>query len=385
MRERNDLPFSMDEYRARLARVRQRLVEEELDVMIVNTQENIYYLTGYTTTGYWTYQALLLPQDGEPMMVVRHFEAPNVEAYSWLDGYVSYHDNEDPIQVLKTTLAKAKLQDKRIGVEKDCQFVTIRHFERLLAALPEAKIKDCSGLIEGSRLVKSEREIEYIRKAAEIASISMAAAIQAVREGTTENDLAIEAYRASIGNGSEYIANPFFVAAGTRSGFAHATWSGGRIQKGDVVYFELAGCVQRYHAALMRTVVVGQPSEIIDKAAQAAINAVNGAIRTMRPGIMAGEVDQAAREVVSAAGLAECFRHRTGYSIGIAYPPGWTEGHIMDLKPGDPRMLQAGMVFHLPLVLLVPSVGGIGFSETVLVTKDGCEVLTKADRSLLVR
>jgi Xaa-Pro dipeptidase len=113
-----------------------------------------------------------------------------------------------------------------------------------------------------------------------------------------------------------------------------------------------------------------------------ALEAILGAIR---PGATSAAVDQAGRQIVEQAGLGKYWLHRTGYSIGVGFPPGWGEGHIFDLKPHDDRRLEAGMTFHLVPLLLIPDTGAMGFSETVLVTRTGCEVLTRIPRRLFVR
>jgi Xaa-Pro dipeptidase len=120
------------------------------------------------------------------------------------------------------------------------------------------------------------------------------------------------------------------------------------------------------------------------KAANAVLGALDALLAAVRPGVTSGEIDRAGRSVVEKAGLDQYWLHRTGYSIGIGFPPGWGEGHIMDLKPGDPRPLQPGMTFHTVPMIGIPGLGAIGFSETWAVTEHGAEVLTKTPRRLHV-
>jgi Xaa-Pro dipeptidase len=134
----------------------------------------------------------------------------------------------------------------------------------------------------------------------------------------------------------------------------------------------------------MRTVSVGKPSAEVETIAAVVIDGLNAAIATIRPGVTAGEVDAACRGEFIKAGIDQHFPHRTGYSIGIAFPPDWGEGHIMSLKSDDPTILQPNMTFHMPPGALVYGKYGIGFSETVRVTHNGCEVLTKFPRDLHV-
>jgi Xaa-Pro dipeptidase len=122
----------------------------------------------------------------------------------------------------------------------------------------------------------------------------------------------------------------------------------------------------------------------VERIAGVVISGLNAAIETIKPGVTAGEVDAACRGKFIAAGIDQYFHHRTGYSIGIAFPPDWGEGHAMSLRSGDPAVLEPNMTFHMPPGVLVYGKYGIGFSETVRVTENGCEVLTEFPRELLV-
>jgi Xaa-Pro dipeptidase len=130
----------------------------------------------------------------------------------------------------------------------------------------------------------------------------------------------------------------------------------------------------------MRRVVLGAPSDWQSRLAAASLAGLEAAIAAIRPGVPASEVDAACRAEIAAAGYDEGFRHRTGYSIGLNFPPDWGEGHICHLKAGDERPLKAGMVFHLVPQVFDGRRASIGFSETVLVTEDGSEVLTEFPR-----
>src|SRR3972149_5663247 len=154
-------------------------------------------------------------------------------------------------------------------------------------------------------------------------------------------------------------------------------------QRGDLVLLELGGCVKRYSGALMRTVAVGNVPEEARKMASACRAGLEAAIDAIRPGATAGEVDKACVAQMAKAGYEALFRKRTGYSVGVSYPPDWGEGHIVSLRQGDPTPLEPGMVFHIPPALR--SYARWGVSETVLVTPDGCEVLTHLSRELFQR
>jgi len=225
-------------------------------------------------------------------------------------------------------------------------------------------------------LVKSEAEVDYIRQAAAAAMAGMVAALDMARPGRTENDVAAEVYRATLRHGSEYPGSPPYVISGERSGLPHGTWEGRRLRDGDIVFLESSGCVKRYSAAMMRTAFIGDPPRSVRQRADAVLDGLHAAIAAILPGATSGEVDRACRRAMLRHGVGE-HTHETGYSIGVCYPPGWNESHIMNLHPGGRTVLRPNMVFHLVPSLIVPELNGhVGFSETVVVTEAGCEVLT---------
>jgi len=385
MKDEKELWFSLEEYGERLRKVRVHMAEKGVDAMLSHTPENIYYLTGYQTPGYYAYQCFIIPAEGDPVMLTRRLEESNVRALSWVDERRTILDTQDPVQRTVETLREMGLTEKRLGVEQDSWFLTSRNYFKLRGLLPKAELIDCSGTVERARLIKSPREIEYIRRGALAASEGTRQAVAAIAEGKTENDVAAAAYRGLILGGSEYMGLAPFIASGPRSALAHATWSGRKIEKGDVVFLEMAGSFHRYHGALMRTVSVGEPSDDVKAKSDAVIAGLNAAIETIRPGVTSDQVDKACRGTIAKAGFGRYFTHRTGYSVGIAFPPDWGEGHIMSLKDGDQMVLREGMTFHMVPATLVYGQHGIGVSETVLVTRDGCEVLGDFRRELAIK
>jgi len=175
-----------------------------------------------------------------------------------------------------------------------------------------------------------------------------------------------------------------FICSGYRSALAHATWGGRKIEKGDVIFFEISGAVKRYSAALMRTAYLGDPPQEVVKIAEAVIAGLTKAVETIRPGITSEEADHACRSVIADAGYGEHYRHRLGYSIGVNFPPDWGEGHILSLRANEPTVLQSNMTFHMPPAVLGYKDMGIGFSETIQVTEEGCQTITNFERKLRI-
>lgn len=377
MRENDNLPFELDEYRARLDKVRDGMAERGIDLALISIPENIYYLTGYTTLGYYMYQTLLVPLLDEPLLLTYREELINIERLSWLDRYVTYGVTDDPIDVTTRAIREAMEGSRQtLSIEESGFFFPIRTYKRLMDGLPTARWVDGSGLVERARLIKSPAEIEYIRAAAKAAMAGMENALRTARVGSSENDVAAAVYAATLKHGSEYPGSPPYVISGERSGLPHGTWEGRPLRDGDIVFLEFSGCVKRYSAAMMRAAFIGTPPEPVTGRAEAVLAGLQAAIDTIRAGASSGEVDDACRSTILSYGFGD-FTHETGYSIGVCYPPGWNESHIMNLHPADETVLEPNMVFHLVPSLIVPELNGhVGFSETVVVTETGCDVLT---------
>lgn len=379
MRENENLPFSIEEYRERLDKARAGMADRGIDAALISVPENIYYLTGYTTLGYYMYQMLVLPLEGEPRLVMYREELLNLERLSWLEQYSYYTVTDDPIDVTVSALKEMGLEGKALSIEESGYFFPIQAYKRLTQELKGVSWQDGSGLVEPGRLIKSPAEIEYIRQAAQAATAAMPRALASARVGRTENDVAAEVYSATLQNGSEYPGSPPYVISGERSGLPHATFEGRTLREGDILFLEFSACVKRYSAAMMRASFIGDPPEAVTSRADAVIAGLEAAIDTIAPGVTSGAVDDACRSTIQRHGVGD-HTHETGYSIGLCYPPGWNETHIMNLAPGDETVLEPNMVFHLVPSLIVPELNGhVGFSETVVVTESGCEVLTDGE------
>lgn len=372
MRRRDDLVFSMAEYESRLGKLRAEIDRRALDAIIVTTPENIFYLTGYQTPGYYYFQALVVPLEGEAFMVVRLLEDTNVQTRTWVEYSRPYSDTDSPIGALHMALSEFGLSQARIGYERHSYFFRASEQEQLIFSMEEASFLDCTGIVENLRLIKSPEEIDLMRAAAKTTMVGMRAGIDAAQAGVNENDVAAEIHHAMFKAGSHYPAISPFVASGWRCAVGHATWEDRDIQQGDCVFLELAGCRFRYHAPMMRTVFVGDIIDEVAEAEQVINEAVAAAMAEMRPGIAAGDVDQLCRQYLSRYSHGGTQSTRSGYSVGISFAPDWGEGHILSIQPSEERYLEENMTFHLIPWLQVPGLAGIGISETVLVQREGC-------------
>jgi Xaa-Pro dipeptidase len=375
----------MVEFERRLRKLRQRMAERDLDAMLVTTPENICYLTGFESPGHYYFNALIVPMDSEPFMTPRMLEDSGVDALTWIEITRPYHDFQNPIEVLYQTLQEFNLHDKRIGFEKQCWFFTATQQENLFALAKSAEFVDCSLIVEAGRVIKSDYEIELMRKAARATEAGMQAGIDAVQAGVTEHDIAADMHYAMIKAGSEWPSIAPFVASGYRGAIGHATWTQRVIEKGDIIMLELGGCLKRYHTAMMRTGFIGEPGEEVRTAEQTVLEAFDAMREAIKPGVAAGDVDAASRKIIAKRLKGVSQASRSAYSIGIALPPDWGEGYILSMQPHEARELRPNMTFHMLPWVQVPGKGGVSISDTIRVTETGCELLTNFKRAIFVR
>lgn len=376
------LPFSDTVYADRLVLVQSTMEACGCDGLLLFNPENMFWLTGYQTIGYFTFQTMYVPRDGKPVIIARIVNRDLALAYSTIGSFETIVDTDDPLDILSRYLNDAVLDGAKLGLETGSWYLTVRDYQRLEAGL-SCQLTDCNGIIEPHRMVKSEAELACIRRACRAAEAGLDAAIRAVAPGRTENDLAAAMFEASISAGSEYLGHPPLVVAGEATSLCFAMWRRREIARGDVVLLETAGCIERYHGILSRPVVVGAPNDRHKMAAEALHGILETAIEAIEPGLTAGEVDLICRRRAEEKGLGAHFRSRAAYGIGIGFPPNWSEGHIYSIRPDDPLVLQPNMTFHVIPTLFFDDFG-MCFSDSVRVTESGAEVLTDYPRELFV-
>ncbi len=381
MSNEQNLPFPMSEYQARMAKLHQKMDEAGVDAMVVAGAANLFYLAGEPYN--WDpMQYFIVPQNGDPRMVVMITEEYNVENFNWVKDWVSYKPDAgvDALKIVQEQIADMGLANAKIGLEKDCY--TALDYEHLAGLLSDATLVDMTQTTAQMRMLKSPAEAEYMRKAARAVEASLRAGIAALKPGVTENDVAAEVYRAAILAGSQHMANTSFMCAGDRTHIPHATWSGKRLEQGDIFFFEISCKVGGYTVPLHRPVFLGQPSKERAHAAEACIVALNRTIEAMQPGVPANEVQRVCDQAFVEEGFGpDTFRHAAAYHIGLQWgdPIPWTVG------TGFTHPLEPGMTFHLvPHLEFYEEKYTVTCGEVVMITENGNEVLTNFERKLFV-
>ena|SRR5437867_1241703 len=374
-------PFDRSELDQRVAAVRRRMAEQRLDLLLVTDPHDIYYLTGGRELGGLLQMALIVPGAGEMAFAARAVDIVAYVAHTGSENVFSYRDHEPAAGAIARAIESCGVAVPRVGYQAGSPTLPIGLFGDLQHRLPRATWADATRLVWDLAAIKSARELEYQRQAARINTRALDRAIAAIAPGVSDNRIAAELIAGMLEAGSHPITG-FNLATGPRTWVVHATYNDRKLEADDVVHFEFTATRHRYTAPLMRTVALGTPWPAVQKLNDAAIGAVEAAMAVIKEGVTSGEVDAAANAALARRGVRQFHYHRTGYMVGIA-GASWALGHIASLREEDPTVLREDMTFHLPMVLFEPGVAGAGLSETVRVTRTGCEALTSYRRELI--
>jgi Xaa-Pro dipeptidase len=378
-------PFSEAEIAGRLARVRNALAGRELDAAIFASPENVFYLTGLDHWGYFAPHLLIVPLDGKPVLVTRSMERVTIENQVTAADFRGHSDSETAADLAARVLAELGLPGKRVGLEYWTSGLSHGLAEKLKAQA-NARWSDISGLVDRMRRVKSAEEQVLMRQAAGVTDAAAAAAIAAISDQASEQEVAAQCVAAMIRAGGHAPGFGPFIRPAARLGEEHTTWGSGLYRKGEPVFVELSGCVSRYHAPLGRLVRIGHIKDEDAAMAEVTAKAFNAVVNALRPGVKARDVYAAWQGVADDAGLSHYRRHHCGYLVGAGQPPSWTGGNsVTGLRHDSDLEIETGMSFHILSWLMHTGRGDDFISNTVLLTDAGAEVLTRTPTGPIVR
>ncbi|MEQ8285770.1 Xaa-Pro peptidase family protein [Thalassospira sp.] len=381
------LHFDREELATRRARTIKKLEQAGLDGLLMFRQESMFYLTGYDTFGYVFFQCLYLSTDGRVSLITRAPDLRQAQHTSdiediriWVDG-----PNVNPAFQLRDMLAEFGCSGKKLGVEYDAYGLTAANGKKLETALDGfCTLEDASGLVSELRVVKSPAELDYIRKAAELADDAWDAALKTVHAGAFEGDILAAMQGAIFAGGGDYPGNEFIIGAG-RDALLCRYFSGRKnIAQNDQITLEWAGAYRHYHAAMMRTIPVGNTLPRHAEMHKVATDAMAACREALRPGEPIGKVFDAYAQTCDKGGM---FAHRLnacGYSMGTTFAPNWMDWPMF--YHDNPVIAEPGMVFFLHMILM-DSENGVAMcpGHSVIVTANGNECVSRHSLDLITR
>lgn len=387
------LNFTRSEYAERLAKTRRAMEHAGVDLVIVTDPSNMHWLTGYDGWSFYVHQCVLVPGDGEPIWYGRGQDANGAKRTTWIghDNIVGYPDHyvqsteRHPMDLLSKMIEERGWGKASIAVEMDNYWFTAAAFASLVKHLPNARFKDAQGLVNWQRAIKSPTELGYMRKAGRIVEEMHKRIVEKVEPGIRKSDLVAEIYDAGIrgadGFGGDYAAIVPLLPSGADASAPHLTWDDKPMRGGEGTFFEIAGCYRRYHCPLSRTVFLGKPTQAFLDAEKATLEGMEAGLAAAKPGNACEDIANAFFAVLKKYGIVK--DNRTGYSIGLSYPPDWGE-RTMSLRPGDRTELKPGMTFHFMTGLWLETMG-MEITESIVITETGVECLSSVPRRLVVK
>jgi ectoine hydrolase len=389
------LHFTPDEFANRLAKTRTAMAAAGLDLLVISDPSNMAWLTGYDGWSFYVHQAVVVGTDFDPVWFGRGQDAAGARRTTWLPeadiiGYPDHYvqsTERHPMDYLAARLIERGQGNKRIGVEMDNYWFSAKAYAALTSGLPDASFSDATALVNWQRAVKSETELDYMRVAGRFVEKMHKRIFEVVEPGLPKSSLVAEIYDAGlrydnqIGAGGDYPALVPLLPSGADAAAPHLTWDDKPMKTGEGTFFEIAGVYRRYHCPLSRTVFLGQPPKAFLEAEKAVQEGMEAGLEVARAGNLCEDIAKAFFAVLSRHGIEK--DNRTGYPIGLSYPPDWGE-RTMSLRAGDKTVLEPNMTFHFMTGLWMDE-WGFEITESIVIRDGEPELLANVPRKLMIK
>jgi ectoine hydrolase len=386
------LSFSREEYRVRLEKTWDAMQRSGFELLIVTDPANMAWITGYDGWSFYVHQCVLIPLGEDPIWYGRMQDVQGAYRRTYLahERIVGYEDRYvqstlcHPMDYLAEVIGQRGYAKGPVGMEFDNYFCSVASYLALQKCLPNTVIEDATYLVKWLRVVKSPAEVGYMRRAARIIEGVYERVREVMKPGMRQCDLVAEIYDAAVRgkgeNWGDYTSIVPLIAAGSDAAAAHMTWTDEPLRANEGIFLELAGAHRRYHCPISRTFYIGKPDRKFRDTEKAVREGLEAGLDKAKPGNTCEDIAIAFYTVIERHGIKK--ESRTGYSIGLSYPPDWGE-HTLSLRRGDRTELRSGMTIHF-----MPGLhfGDWGFhiTESILITDTGCECLAGVPREILV-
>ncbi|MEZ5813069.1 MAG: Xaa-Pro peptidase family protein [Rhizobiaceae bacterium] len=381
------LHFDEAEYSDRRERLIAAMTGQGLDALLLFAQESMYWLTGYDTFGYCFFQCLVFKANGEMVLLTRSADLRQARHTSNIENVVLWtdRDNANPAIDLRNLLNDLDLLGRKIGIEYDTHGLTALNGRRLDEQMQTfGEISDVSKLVPRLRMVKSEAEIAKAKKAARLADDALDAALPLIKQGGNEAEILAAMQGAVFLGGGDYPANEFIIGSGEDALLCRYKAGRRKLNKNDQLTLEWAGVFHHYHAAMMRTALVGKVSRGHQEAYDAAHEALRAVEKAMVPGNTFGDVFDAHARVMEAHGLTRHRLNACGYSLGARFSPSWMDTPMF--YAGNPEQIVPDMTLFAHMIIMNTETGtAMTLGQTYLTTDGSPKSLSRHGLDLIVR
>ena len=380
------LHFSVEEFKNRKDKVIKLLKEEKLDAILMFRQESMYWLTGYDTFGYVFFQTLVLDQKGNIVLLTRAPDLRQAQNTSNINDVRIWVDRNgsDPTEDLKIILDELNLKGKNIGVEYEAYGLTGRNALRLNKSLENyCSIEDTSELVTKLRVIKSNEEINYVKKAANLADKALNEVWKHAKAGVSESKILAEMNKVIFEGGGDYPANEFIIGSGKNALLCRYQAEKQILNSSDQLTIEWAGTYRHYHSAMFRTIPIGKADPKHFKMHEACIEALNKCEIKLKPGNKIGEVFDIHAKTFDDLGYKNSRMNACGYSLGATFSPNWMDWPM--LYTGNPYVIKPGNIFFMHMILMDSENNlAMNLGETYLITETGNERLGNQTLDLVI-
>jgi Xaa-Pro dipeptidase len=381
------LHFEREEFANRLARLTAAMNERKLDAVLLFAQESMYWLTGYDTFGFCFFQCLVVKADGSMVLLTRSADLRQARHTSIIDNIIIWadRDNANPAFDLRNLLSDLGFLGLKIGIEYQTHGLTAANGRKLDEQLNTFGILlDFSGVVDSLRSIKSPAELEKIRRAAELGDQAFERALPLIKAGADEGFILASMHATIFEGGGDYPANEFVIGSGPDALLCRYKSGRRKLDPSDQLTLEWAGVYNHYHAALMRTVIIGAPTPRHLELQTAAHEALLAVEDTMKPGKTFGEVFAAHAAVMDAHGLVRHRLNACGYSLGARFSPSWMDTPMF--YANNPVEVLPGMVLFAHMIITDSETNtAMCLGRTSLVGENVAEPLSRLPLDLIVR
>jgi Xaa-Pro dipeptidase len=379
------LHFSKEEFTNRKAQVLKSMKEQKLDALLMFRQESMYWLTGYDTFGYVFFQTLVLDQKGNVILLTRAPDLRQAQNTSNIEDIKIWVDKDgsNPTDDLKIILNELSLKGKKVGIEYEAYGMTGRNALRLNKSLENyCNVEDQSELITKLRVIKSQEEIFYVKKAAELADKALNEAWKHTKAGASEAKILAEMQKTVLEGGGDYPANEYIIGSGHNALLCRYQSEKRTLSSQDQLSIEWAGTYKHYHSAMFRTIPVGKVNPKHIRMHEACVEALKNCEKKLKSGNNVGEVFDIHAKTFDDLGYEKARMNACGYSLGSTFSPNWMDWPM--LYTGNPYIIKPGNVFFMHMILMdSENQLAMNLGETYLVKKNGNERLGKQKLDLV--
>ncbi|MBD1135676.1 aminopeptidase P family protein [Pelagibacterales bacterium SAG-MED47] len=380
------LHFSEKEFKSRKFKTLKIMKEQNIDALLMFRQESMYWLTGYDTFGYVFFQALILDQSGKIILLTRAPDLRQAQNTSniediriWVDK-----DHSNPTNDLKIILDELNLKGKTLGVEYEAYGLTGQNALRLNKSLEnDFALIDKSDLISKLRVVKSNEEIVYVKKAAELADRALDEVWKNTKEGVSESKILALMNKVIFEGGGDYPANEFIIGSGKNALLCRYQSEKQILKNPDQLTIEWAGTYRHYHSAMFRTIPIGKANPKHYEMYEACAEALKNCESILKPGNKIGEVFDIHAKTLDDLGYVKSRMNACGYSLGTTFSPNWMDWPM--IYTGNPYIIKSGNIFFMHMILMdSENQLAMNLGETYLVNDNGNERLGKQKLDLVI-